>query len=446
MPETDKILSQHEVDALLSAIDSGGGESSAESAAEPYDFRRPSRIPPGPLRFIHAMHEGFAREVQSALSGMLLRPVEARLAGVHQLPLGEFVSSQPHPAVLMLLSAAPLEGSFLLSINPAIAYPLLERLLGAGKVAAPQRDRALSPLEWNVTDALAARLLDLLAAAWAPVAPLHFEIIRRESDPQALKFDSPNEPSVAVALEIALGDQRGGLEIGFPSLAVEPYLAKMVSSAPFSALKDAGQGREESISRRLAPAEVEVGAHLPPETLRIQDLEGLRPGDLLVTNHPHTGPVFVTVEGRRKFLARLGSLKERKAVKIVVQAAEPFDPVAGRPFDSAQGKASRPALTVLKSGEGAGAVPPKSGAAEAVMQLPLTASVVLAEKTLRLREVLALRPGEVLEFPRRADDPLELRVAGRAIAEGAAVKIGERFGLRISGMKGGRDGAGSLAP
>jgi flagellar motor switch protein FliM len=434
MPETDKILSQHEVDALLSAIDSGGGESSAESAAEPYDFRRPSRIPPGPLRFIHTMHEGFAREVQSALSGMLLRPVEARLAGVHQLPLGEFVSSQPNPAVLLLLSAAPLEGSFLIAINPAIAYPLLERLLGAGKVAAPQRDRALSPLEWNVADALAGRLLDLLSAAWAPVAPLRFQVVRRESDPQALKFDSPNEPSVAVALEVALGEQRGGLEIVFPSLAVEPYLAKMVSSAPFSAPKDAGQGREEAISRRLAPAEVELGVHLPPETLRIQDLAALRPGDLLVTNHPHNGPVFVTVEGRRKFLARLGSLKECKAAKIVAQAAESVDP-AGRPFDSAQGRPSRPALAVLKSAEGAAGLPPKSGPAEAVMQLPLTASVVLAERTLRLREVLALRPGELLEFPRRADDPLELRVAGRAIAEGSAVKIGERFGLRVASMR-----------
>ena len=61
MPEADKILSQHEVDALLSAIDSGGGESGASAPAEPYDFRRPSRLPSGPLRYVHALHDGFAR-------------------------------------------------------------------------------------------------------------------------------------------------------------------------------------------------------------------------------------------------------------------------------------------------------------------------------------------------------------------------------------------------
>src|SRR5436190_2156566 len=178
----------------------------------------------------------------------------------------EVDASQPHPAVLILLSAAPVEGNFLLAINPSIAYPLLERLLGAGKVASAQRDRALSPLEWNVADALVARVLDLMAEAWAPLAPARFTVLRRESDPQALKFDSANEPSVAVTLEIALADQRGTLELVFPSLAIEPYFEKMIASAPFSGRKDSGEGREAAISRRLAPAEAEVEAHLPVES------------------------------------------------------------------------------------------------------------------------------------------------------------------------------------
>lgn len=418
MPEADKILSQHEVDALLSAIDSGGADSSAEPAAEPYDFRRPSRIPPGPLRYLHAMHEGFARALQSALSGMLLKSVETRLAGVHQLPLGEFIASQPHPAVLVLFSGAPVEGNFLLSISPSIAYPLLERLLGAGKVAPAQRDRALSPLEWNVADALTGRFLDLLAEAWAPLAPAKFTVLRRESDPTALKFDSANEPSVAVTLEVALGDQRGALEVVFPSMAVEPYFPKMAASASVSSKREGGEGREEAISRRLAPADVKLGVLLPPEIMKLKDLGALRPGDVLLTSHPQSGPVIVTVEGRRKFLARLGSLKDRKAAKIVAASPEASAP-------------PRTPLIVIK-GEGGGA----PGTAEAAVQpLPLVLTAVLAEKTVRLKEVLALRPGEVVEFPVRADDPLELRVTGRAVAEGSAVRLGERFGLRISGMR-----------
>jgi flagellar motor switch protein FliN/FliY len=76
---------------------------------------------------------------------------------------------------------------------------------------------------------------------------------------------------------------------------------------------------------------------------------------------------------------------------------------------------------------------------ENLLRLPITTSVVLAEKAMRLRDVLALRSGEVVEFPRRADEPLELRSARRVLAHGIAVKVGERFGLSLTSVLDPRD-------
>jgi len=423
MPDADKILSQHEVDALLSAIDSGGGEPSGDPSAEPYDFRRPSRIPAGPLRFIHALHESFARSLQPALSGMLLKPVEARLSGVHQLPLGEFVSSLPRPAVLVVMSAEPLAGMFLLSVSPSISGPLIERMLGAGKIPSAPRERPLSPLEWNVADALFSRILQLLSEAWAPLGAVRFQIVSRESDPQAIKVETVNEPSVAVTLEVALGEQRGSLDLLFPAMSIEPHLPKMVPATPFAARRTA-EAAEGDLAERLSPAEVEVGVHLPPGMIRMKDLEALRPGDFLVTPQPAGGVVWVSVEGRRKFLARLGSLKDRRAAKIV---------------GSAEGEGSPEGeVSVIRSGEGA---PGASVLKESLRQLSLEATVVLAEKRVGLKDVMGLKSGDVMEFSRAADDLLELRVSGRTIAEGTAVRIGERFGLRVTSVRGGRAGA-----
>jgi flagellar motor switch protein FliN/FliY len=81
---------------------------------------------------------------------------------------------------------------------------------------------------------------------------------------------------------------------------------------------------------------------------------------------------------------------------------------------------------------------PAAGLRDALLQLPLTVTAVLAEKTLKLKQVLALRPGEIVEFPRRVVDLLELRVSGRPLAEGSAVRIGERFGLRLASVRDGR--------
>src|SRR5436190_20777176 len=120
MPDAERILSQHEVDALLSAIDRGAGEPRTSAPALPYDFKRPTRVPHDQIRAIQALHEGFARNFQSALSGMLRTAVEVKVSGVHQIPLAEILDSLPRPTALTVLAAEPFEGTFLLEINPSI--------------------------------------------------------------------------------------------------------------------------------------------------------------------------------------------------------------------------------------------------------------------------------------------------------------------------------------
>jgi flagellar motor switch protein FliM len=322
--------------------------------------------------------------------------------------------------VLVVMTAEPLDGVFLMSINPAIAGPLIERMLGAGRFVSGTRERPLSPLEWNVADTMISRILELLGNSWAPLGPVRFRVLSRENDPQAIKIETGNEPSVAVTIEIAMGDQRGSLDLLFPALTIEPHLLKMVPSAPFTARKQA-EAASEDLTKRLSPAEVEVGVQLPSGTMKMRDLETLKPGDYVVTSHPHAGPVWVSVEGRRKFLARLGSLKDKKAAKIVGPAEGEGGP---------EGE-----ISVIRSGEGA---PGPSALRESLRHLSLEATVVLAEKKVGLKDVMSLKAGDVMEFGKAADDLLELRVSGRTIAEGTPVRIGEQFGLKVTSMRPGR--------
>jgi flagellar motor switch/type III secretory pathway protein FliN len=62
--------------------------------------------------------------------------------------------------------------------------------------------------------------------------------------------------------------------------------------------------------------------------------------------------------------------------------------------------------------------------------------VILAEKAVPVRAAAGLRAGDVLRFERRADGPLDLRVAGRPMAQGVVVRVGDRFGLRITSLLG----------
>jgi flagellar motor switch/type III secretory pathway protein FliN len=78
-----------------------------------------------------------------------------------------------------------------------------------------------------------------------------------------------------------------------------------------------------------------------------------------------------------------------------------------------------------------------------VAELRVPLSVVLAERSLPLGEILELRPGAILETGRRRVGPLELRLNGAPVGEVQAVDLGERLGVVISSVR--APPAGSLS-
>ena len=60
----------------------------------------------------------------------------------------------------------------------------------------------------------------------------------------------------------------------------------------------------------------------------------------------------------------------------------------------------------------------------------LTVEVGNAE--IKIRDLLRLNEGSVIELDRLAGDPLDILVNGTMIAQGEVVMVGERFGVRFS--------------
>jgi len=66
-----------------------------------------------------------------------------------------------------------------------------------------------------------------------------------------------------------------------------------------------------------------------------------------------------------------------------------------------------------------------------VLDINLPLSVVVAEKEMKVEDVLAFAPGTVLEFEKASDSFLDLLVNDKLLAQGEAVRTGEQFGIRI---------------
>lgn len=69
-----------------------------------------------------------------------------------------------------------------------------------------------------------------------------------------------------------------------------------------------------------------------------------------------------------------------------------------------------------------------------LLKIDVPLRVVLAEKKQSLAAIMELGPGSIIQFTKSCEDLLELHVENQIVAQGEAVKVGDKFGLRITSM------------
>lgn len=67
-----------------------------------------------------------------------------------------------------------------------------------------------------------------------------------------------------------------------------------------------------------------------------------------------------------------------------------------------------------------------------ILQLSVPLVVRVAQRQMRLRQILEISTGSIVEFETPAESELDLLVNNCPVAKGMAVKVGENFGLRIT--------------
>lgn len=338
----EDVLSQSEVESLLSAMESGAADPSpvaappapaamamslaaaagpaqlrAREKITPYDFKRPERVGKEQMRALQSLHEGFGRNFGAALSGLLRSIVEVKLTSVDQLTYSEFVFSLENPTCFNLLKAEPLEGNLILDINPSVLYPVIDRLLGGGKETGPLARRPLTEIELRLVSRITSLFLKELKRAWQNVLTLELSVERVESNPQLVQIVPPNEVVVVISFELTIGDIRGMVNLCIPFNSIERIGNKLTSNSWVSYSRTGASAEsKERIGKQLDGALVELVVTLAKSQITTADLIGLRVGDIITTSHDVAELLEVSVAGSPKFRASCGALKGHKAIQI----------------------------------------------------------------------------------------------------------------------------------
>ncbi|MEQ1825149.1 MAG: FliM/FliN family flagellar motor C-terminal domain-containing protein [Pirellula sp.] len=69
---------------------------------------------------------------------------------------------------------------------------------------------------------------------------------------------------------------------------------------------------------------------------------------------------------------------------------------------------------------------------KSLLKIRTNLAVILAHQELPVEQILQFVPGVMIQFDKPCDTPLTLEIDGHAIAGGEVVKVGDKFGLRIT--------------
>lgn len=318
-----EVLSQNEIDALLSALSTGEMDADelkkeqSEKKVRVYDFKRALRFSKDQIRSLTRIHENFARLLTTYFSAQLRTYVQISVASADQIPYEEFIRSIPKMTILNVFEVPPLEGRILMEVNPNIAYAMLDRLMG-GRGSSINKVENLTEIETKIMSNTFEKSFENLQEAWSTISEIDPYLAGFEVNPQFLQMVSPNETVVVISLNTVIGETTGMINICIPHVVLEPIIPKLSVHYWMQTEKKEREPQEiAQLEKRIQTATVPISAELGHSEISIQDFLMLDVGDVIELNQAIDGALTIKVGDIPKFLAQPGKVNKKLAVQVL---------------------------------------------------------------------------------------------------------------------------------
>ena len=189
---------------------------------------------------------------------------------------------------------------------------------------------------------------------------------------------------------------------------------------------------------KLSTLAQELSMLLVPETLLVDEFQATRVENLgealaaaAVAEDAALVPLELGADGNAGQLSLIWPLGEPSGLIPVVEEEEVVEAVVGGGAPPAE--ASSPGRGV-GSGGGIEDFSQLPGYSRSLLRIELPVRVVLASKKEDLQNIVELASGSIIKFDKACDEMLHLQVGDQDVAIGEAVKVGDKFGFRVSNI------------
>ncbi len=312
---SDQILSQEEIDALLTSVDKGEVdlEVDKEEEVESYDLTSQSIMLRDQFYALEEVYDKFTGLLHDLISSSLRKNVEVKFVSTEMVKFREFLEGFSNPTNFNIFNMEPLIGSSLLAIEAELVFSLIDCMFGGdGKPIDQVREFTL--IEQRMMRKFAVEVLDSLEKAMDVVYSVKIPLRKTETKPEFVHMVGPHDLVIAVIFSVKADEFSGNIHLCIPYLMLEPIKDKL--SSRYLSDKEIEHIFGAQIQNLLKDTNIAVVAELARTSYTIRDILNLRAGDILKLN---TGPqnfITINIEGVPKYQGIPGVVKGNRAVQV----------------------------------------------------------------------------------------------------------------------------------
>jgi flagellar motor switch protein FliM len=314
---SDQILTQEEIDALLSAMDNGevdlADEKEEKAEAVSYSLTTQNIILRDQFYALEEVYDKFVTLTSKMLTATLQRPIQVDFISAEMATYREFMRDFDSPTCFQIFSMQPLQGSALLVIDPFLFYSLIDCMFGGdGKTVNSIKEFTM--IEQRMINRLTHDILQKFEDAWATVYRLQMSLTKTEIKPEFVHLLAPDDSMVDIVFAIKGEEFSGNMHLGISYLTLEPIKDKL--SAKYLQKKEMERTWISQLQKLLQDTPVMLIAELGKTTKTVRHLLDLHVNDIIKLNKGPEDLITISVDHIPKFVGYPGVIKGNRAVEI----------------------------------------------------------------------------------------------------------------------------------
>lgn len=323
-----EVLSQNEIDALLTAVSDGTVKAVSPPTAEQtafhnskqyqsYDLTSQERLTHNKLVALSGIHERFANYFRMSTTQVLKKKVLVKILSTETVKYGDYLALLDRPVCLSVFENESLKANMIIVCRKEFGYSLVDAYYGGAERSFNQEraKESFTLIEAEIIRKFTERASKDLERAWDLIYSLPLKFQNFEGNPDFVGAIQPSEMVSIVNVEVEIDNLKGQFDLLVqlhPLDAIQHLLSVNITGQ----IPGEESVWKEHWLKELMEMELEVRAILGQTERTLKQIRQFKVGDVVVLGQDAVSPIGLTVQEVAKFKGMIGAFRGNNAVRL----------------------------------------------------------------------------------------------------------------------------------